>query len=366
MTAAPLAYLCLAAFLAGVVCLGESVQAAEKLYDRPVVLRYLQMASTALLAPLALPFFPPSQCKNAASLLRALLWPSAAVCAVLTFAGGLINQVALTGTSVGVSTSLTRTKPIFIYVLSVAFRLLDFSPYALLATGLCVAGIALLICAGTSGHSTADVKQTWWGAVLTVIAAFLWAACDVYMQHRVVPRFVRSPSVVVQMFFFQALTGAWDLVAFWPAIPISAAVQTEAALDWPPASALPIIGAACASLMLTNVSVGVGIACSSALFMGMGSLLAVPVAFTADYFLHGNVPGLWDVCGAVLVVAAFVVMTMCGMQESNERAGARRARVAAGGKVSRSAMATAALEEPLRAENFADSSRSCASDRESD
>ena len=307
------AYVALFTFLCSVVALGETLQAAERDYDRPIVLRYVQMASSLALLPLAMLLFPSSRCSYTAAFVRLLLWPAGAA-AILTFGGGLLYTYALRGSTVGITTALTRLKPVFIFGLSVALRMAKFSWWALLATGLSIGGVVLLLIPSFSHDSasgaSSEVGQTWWGVVLTVVAAFVWAATDLYVQHVASTRFDNTFSVVVQMTAFQGCTGVWDLVAFWPAVPISALAESRTVLALPPASAMPMIAATCAALVLTNLAISIGIACSSAFFMGIGSLLAIPVAFISDYFLHGTVPNAYGIGGASLVVAAFLVLTL--------------------------------------------------------
>ena len=44
--------------------------------------------------------------------------------------------------------------------------------------------------------------------------------------------------------------------------------------------------------------------------MSVGSLVALPAAFGADYFLHGDVPDPYSAVGAALLVVAFLVLTL--------------------------------------------------------
>merc|ERR1712039_28047 len=124
-------------------------------------------------------------------------------------------------------------------------------------------------------------------------------------------RFSQAHSLAVQMFAFQGATGVWDLVAMWPTVPLAAFAEKDAVYQAPALSAIPIIISACFTLVVCNLSVSVGIACSSAFFMSIGGLLAIPVAFVTDYFLHGDVPDVLSIVGASLVIGAFLVLTIC-------------------------------------------------------
>lgn len=102
-----LAYVCLAVYLVSLVALGETLQAAERVYDRPVVLRYLQMGSAVTLIPLAAAAFPAPCLRHCAAFLRLLSLPSLPL-AIFVNGGGILYAFSLTGTSVGISTALSR------------------------------------------------------------------------------------------------------------------------------------------------------------------------------------------------------------------------------------------------------------------
>ena len=319
------AYASLLLFIVSAIALAETLQAAEKAYHRPIVLRYLQMGSAVSVLPLAAWLFPAPHCRSYLTFVRKL-WLPVLIVAVLTFGGGVLWTIALTGTSVGVSTALTRTKPIFIFLLSLGLRMTRLTLAPALATLIALGGVTLLLVAGLQrrNDSSSAEEETWWGITLTLVAAFVWAGADLYLQHIATTRFGAAPAVGVQMLAFQASTGLWDLLAFWPAVPIAAALTAEPAIQLPPSSAVPLIAAACASLVLTNLSISVGIACSSAFFMGVGSLLALPAAFVADYFLHGTVPDAASAGGAALVVLAFLVLSLGTPREDEATQGASR------------------------------------------
>lgn len=263
------------------------------------------MGSGALLVPVAAASFDGPRASRCAEFLRRTRWP-ALLCGAATFGGGVLYTLALEHTTVGVSTALTRTKPVFIFLLSVLLSMASCSSGALAALALTVAGIACLLVAGTRQDQG---QNTGWGVCLTLAATFIWACSDVYIQHVVKTRFTNAPSLTVQMFAFQGATNLWTLLACWP-VPIITGAVGDGPSGPPPASLLPTIFAACAFLVLTNLSVGVGIACSSALFMGVASLLSIPVAFAADWVLHGLVPDGLCVAGACCVVAAFLALTL--------------------------------------------------------
>jgi hypothetical protein len=62
-----------------------------------------------------------------------------------------------------------------------------------------------------------------------------------------------------------------------------------------------------------------GIASSSALFMGVGSLLAIPVAFVTDYLMRGITPNGWSLGGAACVLVAFLILSCSTAAQAKAR-----------------------------------------------
>lgn len=333
-----LAYVCLAVYLVSLVALGETLQAAERVYDRPVVLRYLQMGSAVTLIPLAAAAFPAPCLRHCAAFLRLLSLPSLPL-AIFVNGGGILYAFSLTGTSVGISTALSRIRPVFIFCLSVLLGLSRFTWWGLVAVGLALGGVTLLILSSlpgvVHGRSLAvEAATTCLGVALTVGSAFVWAGTDVYTQHLADHRFGlahttwRRPQLapIVQMCALQGLLGAWTLLVCWVAIPLAAFFEGDPLLpsrdSLPPLATWPIIAASCASLVATNLSLSIAIACSSAFFMSIASLLSIPMAFAVDYWLHDTVPSALEAAGALCVVMAFLVLSLCAAPQRERRAAA--------------------------------------------
>mmetsp|Transcript_33258 Transcript_33258/g.54938 ORF Transcript_33258/g.54938 Transcript_33258/m.54938 type:complete len:384 (+) Transcript_33258:29-1180(+) len=311
----------LAVYIVSCIALGEMLQAAERAYDRPLVLRFLQMACAILLLPLGVGMFPPPRFRRCIDFICER-WRPILVLTALIFAGGVLYTLALMGTSVGVCTALTRTRPIFIYILSRALGMAKSSKSAVVAIGFTAGGISLLLIAGVQSKKTSSAthaNESWWGVVMTLITSFVWAASDLYTQHCATRHFEPSLHPLLQMFVFQAATGLWDIIAFWPVPLLAALAQSKPPLQAPQSTSLPLIVGACVSLVLTNVSAACGIACSSALFMGVGSLLAIPAAFVCDYLIHAIVPDAYSLCGATMVLVAFLILTCTAAREGSSR-----------------------------------------------
>jgi len=124
----------------------------------------------------------------------------------------------------------------------------------------------------------------------------------------------------------QGLLGAWTLLVCWVAIPLAAFFEGDPLLpsrdSLPPLATWPIIAASCASLVATNLSLSIAIACSSAFFMSIASLLSIPMAFAVDYWLHDTVPSALEAAGALCVVMAFLVLSLCAAPQRERRAAA--------------------------------------------
>lgn len=188
-----------------------------------------------------------------------------------------------------------RQRPVFIFCLSVLLGLSRFTWWGLVAVGLALGGVTLLILSSlpgvVHGRSLAvEAATTCLGVALTVGSAFVWAGTDVYTQHLADHRFGlahttwRRPQLapIVQMCALQGLLGAWTLLVCWVAIPLAAFFEGDPLLpsrdSLPPLATWPIIAASCASLVATNLSLSIAIACSSAFFMSIASLLSIPSA----------------------------------------------------------------------------------------
>lgn len=101
--------------------------------------------------------------------------------------------------------------------------------------------------------------------------------------------------------------GVWTLVLLWPALLVANAAGWEP-FEAPPPDKARLLALNVALDTLYNLSLLWGIATTSPLTMSVATTLVVPVGILVDWIVHGTLPTLQALGGAVLIVSSILVL----------------------------------------------------------
>ncbi|KAH3766320.1 hypothetical protein Pelo_1814 [Pelomyxa schiedti] len=235
---------------------------------------------------------------------------SAFLMSFIMFFSALMWYASLSGISVSGSTAVSACTPVFVYIFAVPILKERIVATKLLATVLCVAGALIValtaVSTNGSGSSGEYVQDTPLGYIEVFINTILWSLFLVLYQRFGVDHIFETEPTIERMIFYPFLfVGVCGLIMFglmWVGIPILYLIKGSDTFAWPSWNTVrDLIGSAILSVF-GEITTLVGIACSSALFISIGSILALPISSISEvYAYHYHFPA-WSYIGIVLVV----------------------------------------------------------------
>ncbi|KAH3768033.1 hypothetical protein Pelo_124 [Pelomyxa schiedti] len=185
----------------------------------------------------------------------------------------------------------------------------------LIATLLCVVGVIIVALTAVKAEDQSSenyTQDTPRGYIEMLLNTILWSLFLVlYQRYCVDHSFETEPTIermVFYPFLFVGLSGLFMLSLMWVGLPILYFTKWSGDITWPTWDTIgDLLGNAIIS-SFGEITTVIGVACSSALFISIGTLFALPISSISEaYAYHYHFPA-WSYIGTILVILGTIVL----------------------------------------------------------
>jgi drug/metabolite transporter (DMT)-like permease len=237
--------------------------------------------------------------------------------AMLNFFSSYTWYMSLDMIPVAVNTSLYRSLVIWVFLMSIIFLNEQVTISKVASLVLCLLGVVCVAVGNYEGsHSK---KSSLMGYILILISSFLYATYEIVYR-----RFVGRANVD-GVLFIQTLCGLFSAVFLWIPMMFLRMVHIEPVIDLHNSAVVVFLFISILFSVSYYLLYALGMSVTTPLYVTLSTMLNIPVAGVADYFLHGDTFSPLTVFGMVLISSG--VLTINVNKAINMKVEKRRKRI---------------------------------------
>ena len=238
---------------------------------------------------------------------------------VFALIGCYIWYISLKYTEAGVNNTIYQSQVVFVYILGALFLPGVGNSITMkknIGVVLSLIGVALIAFNSQvtddqaqidEDHHLTTIEQMF-GIFMTLLSALMQAISEICVQFYSDRYFTSEESlqIISDSMFLQFLMGVINTITMWPIIVLLNGVNVEKfevpsnGNEW-----LSVMAGILLDLVFTGAYFS-GISLTSALFMGMASLLVVPMTYLVDVLYHNDTINYITIIASLLIVIGFV------------------------------------------------------------